>query len=326
VPQIIASATYGRGGTWGRRGVIVYAPQPGTWLWRVNADGSNAAPLTDKIFLKTKEESHRWPIFLPDGDHFLFFAGTFTNASDDRTAASTSAHCLARKLPVLGHSNPGYANGYLFYVDEKRSLRATPVDISKGTTPGEPQVLADQVGFQPATYWGTFAVADNGTVVYNSTVGAALSVLTWYDRAGKELGRIGEVGVLANPALSPDNSQVAVDIADARANNVDIWLSDLKHATSSRFTFGQAEDVAGILSRDGSLVAYRSLVNTYVHILSKQAQGLQPDKSIFEGLRTISFRTHGQPTIRKSSARSNPTREVLTWCSSRHRVERSFHS
>jgi eukaryotic-like serine/threonine-protein kinase len=284
VPQVIASATYGRGGTWGRRGVIVYAPQPGSWLWSVHADSSNAAPLTDKIFLKTIEESHRWPIFLPDGDHFLFFAGTFTNASDDRSSGIylSSLSGKERKLLLLAHSNPGYANGYLFYVDEKRSLRATPVDISKGATPGEPQAVADQVGFQPATYWGAFAVADNGTVVYSSTVGAALSVLTWYDRTAKELGHIGDVGVLANPALSPDNSQVAADIADARASNVNIWLSDLKHTTSSRFTFGQAEDVAGIWSRDGTLIAYRSLLTTNVHIFSKQAQGLQPAKSLFE--------------------------------------------
>src|ERR1700730_3457929 len=83
VPQVIASATAGRGGSWGRRGVIIYAPQPSGWLSRVNADGSNTAPLTDKIFLNTKEVSHRWPIFLPDGDHFLFFAGTFTNPRED---------------------------------------------------------------------------------------------------------------------------------------------------------------------------------------------------------------------------------------------------
>jgi Tol biopolymer transport system component/predicted Ser/Thr protein kinase len=284
VPQVLASATSGRGGSWGRRGVIVYAPQASAWLWKVNADGRDAAPLTDKIFATTKEDSHRWPIFLPDGDHFLFYAGIFTNPSDDRMSGIylSSLSGKEKRLLLLTHSNPGYANGYLFYVDEKRSLRATPVDVSKGTTPGEPRVVADQVGFQPATYWGAFSVAENGTVVYNSTVGAALSVLTWYDRAGKELGHVGDVGVLANPTLSPDNSLVAVDIADVRANNINIWLSDLKHSTSSRFTFGPAEDVTGVWSRDGTLLAYRSLLSPYVHIFSKQAQGLQPAKSIIQ--------------------------------------------
>ncbi len=87
--------------------------------------------------------------------------------------------------------------------------------------------------------------------------GAALSVLTWYDRAGKELGHVGDIGVLANPALSPDNNRVALDIADVRANNTNIWLSELKNGTSSRFTFDPAEDNAGIWSRDGGWIAHR---------------------------------------------------------------------
>jgi hypothetical protein len=73
-------------------------------------------------------------------------------------------------------------------------LRATPLDISKGTTSGEPQIVAHQVGFLPATYWGAFAAAENGTVVYNATAGASLSVLTWFDRSGRELGHTGDAG------------------------------------------------------------------------------------------------------------------------------------
>jgi hypothetical protein len=223
-------------------------------------------------------------VFLPDGDHFLFLGTSFTKASDDRASGIFlgSVSGKEKSLLLLTHSNPGYANGYLFYVDDKRSLRAIPIDTSKGTTQGESHVVAGQVGFQPSTYWGAFSVAENGTIIYNSTVGASLSVLTWYDRAGKELDHVGDVGVLANPTLSPDNSRVAVDIADVRATNVNIWLTDFKHATSSRFTFDPAEDVAGIWSRDGALVVYRYLLMNYVHIGSRQAGGLQPAKSIFD--------------------------------------------
>ena len=284
VPQILASVTTARGGSWGRRGVILYSPEAGGCLWTVNADGSNAAPLTEKILDQTKESTHRWPVFLPDGNGFLFFAGEFTNPNDDRTSGIyySSVSGKEKRLILLTHSNPGYTDGHLFYVDEKRSLRETPVDIATGKTTGETQVVADQVGFQPSTYWGAFSVAENGTVVYNRTVGAASSVLTWYDRGGKALGQVGDAGVLANPTLSPDNSRVTVDIADERANNVNIWLSDIKQRTTSRFTFGPSEDVAGVWSRDGTMIAYRSILGTAVHIFSKQAQGLEPAKSLVE--------------------------------------------
>jgi hypothetical protein len=34
--------------------------------------------------LETKEVSHRWPDFLPDGNHFLYFAHGTTGITDSR--------------------------------------------------------------------------------------------------------------------------------------------------------------------------------------------------------------------------------------------------
>lgn len=278
VPQVLATATTGRGASWGRRGVIVYAPEAGGYLWRVNADGSNATPLTDKIFDRTKESTNRWPVFLPDGEHFLFTSGNFTNTFVTGIYLS-SLTGKEKRLLFSSLSNPGYGGGYVFHMDEKRSLRATPFDASKGTTSGEPQMVTEQVGYFPATFWGEFAVAENGTVVYNTTAGATLSVLTWYNRSGKELGHVGDPGVIANPALSPDNGRVSVDIADVKANNVDIWLGDLRNGTNSRITFEPAEDASGVWSRDGKWIAYRTQSDRS-QINLRQTQGLQPAKTI----------------------------------------------
>ena len=282
-PQVLGTATSGRGGSWGRHGVIVFSPQAAGWLWSVNADGSNLAPLTEKIFDNTKIVSHRWPVFLPDGEHLLFTAVTFVNTAEDnyRGIYLGSLTGEAKRVAHLGYSNPGYANGYLFYLDDKNSLRATLLDAVKGTVASDSLVVADLVGFQPSIFWGAFSVAENGTVVYSPTLGAALSVFTWYGRAGKEQGTVGDIGVLANPTLSPDNSRLAMDIADAKANNVNVWLNDLKSGTNSRFTFDSSEDVGGVWSRDGSLIAYRSLQASDTNVFVKQAQGLQPAKSIF---------------------------------------------
>ena len=282
-PQVLATATSGRGGSWSRRGVIVYSPQASGWLWKVNADGSNAVPLTDKIFDARQIVSHRWPVFLPDGEHFFYIAVSFTNNLENsaRGIYVGSLAGEAKRLISEDQSNPGYANGYLFYLDEKKSLRSTRFDLSKGTVSGESQVVTDQVGYQPSIFWGAFSVAENGTTVYNTNVGSTLSVLTWFDRAGKELGHVGDIAVLANPTLSPDGSRLAEDITDTKANNVNLWLSDLKRGTNSRFTFDSSEAVVGVWSRDGNLVAFRSLALNDTNIFLKQSQGLQPAKSIF---------------------------------------------
>ena len=281
-PQILAAvAPHPRGGSWGRRGGIVYAPEAGGPLGRVNADGGGIAPLTDKMFDGTVVASHRWPVFLPDGDHFLFFAGTFTNASDDRISGIYLSSLAATNMTLLVHarSNPGYASHSLYYMDDREALVARPLDIASGKITGEPRIVGEGANYQPSTYWGAFVAADNGTVVYNTSGGAAISVLTWYDRAGKELGRVGEPGVLANPTISPDGNSVTLDVTDVKANNVDIWIYGLNKSSTSRFTFDPAEEVSGVWSRDGSMIAFRS-VATGVSLELKKARGFEPQRAI----------------------------------------------
>ena len=71
LPQSIADAPIGRGGTWSRDGVILFAPTTASPLMRVSATGGIAGPAT--VFAEG-QNSHRWPHFLPDGRRFLFLA------------------------------------------------------------------------------------------------------------------------------------------------------------------------------------------------------------------------------------------------------------
>jgi eukaryotic-like serine/threonine-protein kinase len=279
-PQTLAHVNSARGGSWGSKNVILYTPDPGGPVWRVNADGSQAAPLGEKLL--DKEDSDRWPLFLPDGVHFLFLKAYFsTRKNTDSAIYLSSLDGKEAKLVVHAQSNAGVAPGYLFYADEQAALRALPFDASKGTATGDARVIVDRVGYQPSVYWGAFAAAQNGTVVYSKTAEAAQSVLTWYSRAGKALSRVGEPGVQANPAISPDGTRVDVDITDLKANNLDVWIEDLNRNTSTRFTFDPAEETDGVWSRDGKIIAYRSLA-TGAAVSYKDSDGLKPEKVLFK--------------------------------------------
>jgi Tol biopolymer transport system component len=72
---------------------------------------------------------------------------------------------------------------------------------------------------------------------------------------------------------------VAVDIADLKANNVDIWLEAVELNSSTRFTFGPSEDVNGVWSRDGRTIAYRS-VGEAAKLLAKAASGLERERTV----------------------------------------------
>lgn len=279
-PQAITGAHEGRGGAWGAQNVIVYTPDAQGGMWRVNADGTGAAPLNPSLYGK-REQSHRWPVFLPDGDHFLFWVGNFVNDPDDRIGGiyESSLDAKEKKLIVLTHSNVGVAQGHIFYVDSKLRLVSSRFDVSKGAVSGEPQVVADSVEYAPSIIMAAFSVGADGSLVYSTGTGTSLSQLTWLDRSGKELEHVGEPGTVSNPILSPDNQRVAVDIADLKANNVDIWLEAAEGNSSTRFTFGSSEDVNGVWSRDGKTIAYRS-VGEQAQLLAKAASGLERQKTM----------------------------------------------
>jgi Tol biopolymer transport system component len=280
-PQVLAPALYARGGSWGGKGAIIFTPHVDSPIHRVNADGTGEAVVTEGIRTAT-DNSHRWPVFLPDGDHFLFWGGNFGNAKDDRVSGiyMSSLEGKERKLVALCRSSFGYDAHHLFYTNDRLQLVSVPFDPSSGTVSGGSSVIANAVGFQPATYWAAFDVAQNGTLVYNTDVGATQSVLTWVDRSGKELGHIGEPAVIANPTLSPDGSRIAVDISDLKANNVDIWIESTTGVGDTRFTFDPSEDDVGVWSHDGKSLAYR-LGADGSGIYVKAASGLEREKKLF---------------------------------------------
>ena len=281
-PQVLASVLSARGGTWGSRNVIVYSPDTASTLWRVNADGSgNAAFLT---FTDKDEQTHRWPDFLPDGEHFLYWGGNFSNSKDDQYSGIYfgSINSKEKRRVVLCRSSFGYDAQHLYYADGQRQLVGLSFDPSQGTVSGSPATVANLVGVQPSTFWAALTASENGTLVYNTGVGAVLSVLTWMDRSGKELGKVGEPGVIANPTLSPDGSRVVVDIADLKANNVDLWLESTNGGGNARFTFNPAEEVSGLWSRDGNLVAYRIANEDGAAVVVKRASGMEQEKALVQ--------------------------------------------
>jgi eukaryotic-like serine/threonine-protein kinase len=279
VPQSLASAPVARGGTWGTKDIIIYAPDVGGMLWRVNADGSGDANLSQPFYDGNRDASHRFPAFLPDGEHFVFWAGNFNQLPDDKITgiylASLSAK--AKKLIVLCRSSAGYSGNSLYYVDDEGVLRALPIDRD-GNQKGEARVVAQRVGRYPSTYLSAFSVSNAGTVIYGLGTGAPMSQLTWYDRNGKQVGTLGDPSVQANPSLSPDNSQVAIDIIDEKTNNVDVWLENVEHGTMTRFTYDPAEETNGVWSPDGSTVVYRNAGQRQLEV--KKTRGFEPAQAL----------------------------------------------
>lgn len=278
-PQTITAAGGNpRGGSWGSKGVILYARDVKGPLWRVNADGTGAASLTDKL-LQAGNASHRWPCFLPDGDHFLMLAANFGEVEDRASngIVLSSLSKLEGNRLSFANSSVGFANGRVYFMNADGALVAAKLDLRAGKIEA-PKVVASHVANAPATLYGVFTVADDATVAYSTNSTPSQSQFTWFDERGKELGRIGAAGVMANPAISPDGKRVAFDSEDFKGNRVDVWIMDLDRGSSSRFTFDPVEETTPVWSRDGSIIAYRNGFQAALHL--KKANGLEPDHAL----------------------------------------------
>ena len=253
-PQALASVSTPRGGSWGSRDVIIYSPDAGSAIWRINPDGTGASPVTEAL-RRAEENTHRWAVFLPDGNHFLFWGGSFSEKYRETSGVYVSSlDRKDRKLLVLCHSSFAYDSGHLFYADENRRLVSVPFNPTKAAVSGSPAALADLVGYQPATYWTSLTASENGTLVYNTSTGATLSVLTWMDRAGKELGHM-ETRGNSNPTLTRRKSRCCGSVICRKTTWTYGWKALVGRKTSLHFR--PEEDVVGVWSRDGSALAYR---------------------------------------------------------------------
>jgi Tol biopolymer transport system component len=281
-PQALATAHEGRGGSWGSKNVIIFSPDAQSPIMRVSPDGGAATAVTDKIQV-SGDASHRFPIFLPDGNHFLFWAGNFSNVKEDQSSGIvfSSLEGKQRKFIVPGHSSFAVDANNLYYVDGSSHLVALKFNQSNGDVSGTPSVIATTVGFQASTFWAALTASQTGTLIYNASSGAMQSVLTWFDRSGKDLGKVGQPAVICNPSISPMGNRVAVDVSDPKANNVDVWIESVTDNQNSRFTFDPAEEVAPVWSRDGSQITYRLADTDGASIMLKSASGLEREKRLF---------------------------------------------
>src|SRR5207245_10884473 len=78
-PISLAPASDGRGGTWAGD-VILFAPDIYEGIYRVPATGGKAVTVT-KVD-RSQHSTHRWPLFLPDGKHFLYLAARHTGSQE----------------------------------------------------------------------------------------------------------------------------------------------------------------------------------------------------------------------------------------------------
>ena len=254
--QVLCDAFFAWGGTWNRDGTIVFGPVLRGPLYRVPAIGGAPAPVT-RIVRKGSIQTDRWPFFLPDGKHFLYFADWSSPADPQGDGIYIGSLDAGEGKLVSAElqGNVFFASGHLLYV-RARTLMAQPFDTDRLEATGSATPLTEQELEQRTTSSNSgFSVSQNGVLVFQSAADSA-SRLVWYDQSGKELDQLSGVGY-KDPELSPDGNFLAVSSDDQHNGTHFIRVYDFKRGISTRLT-SNGDEHYPVWSRDGKQIAYRT--------------------------------------------------------------------
>ncbi len=283
--QIVSEAPVGLGGTWNREGTILFAPGTAGPLYRVASTGGMPTQVT-KLNRDGSGQALRWPFFLPDGKHFLYFLDWSTPAETHGNGIYVGS--LDGDEPKLVSfdltGNVCFASGCLFYVQD-RSLMARIFDLDKLQTTGPAvPIIKQELEPDPAFLEVGFSVSQNGVVVFQSESDSA-SRLMWVDEKGKELGRISELG-LKDTRLSPDGRLLAVSADDYRDGRHFIRVYDLARGISTRLTEGGQEEFP-IWTPDGTKIVYASRQGSTSYLNQIAADGSGTPEVLLQGPKMI---------------------------------------
>ena len=276
-PQVICNAEDPQGGTWGREGTIVFAPKTGDGLSRVSASGGAPSPATR---LEPKDTGHYWPSFLPDGRNFVFLRDA--KETEDHHLMVGSVDSVESKALFSAVSNPVVtAMGMLLYVRQD-ALYAQPFDLDRLRVTGEPALVAEQIGGNKGTtsHRFEFTVSNTGVLAYRSL--APDSQLAWFDRAGNELGSMGDHGRILEFDLSADGSRVTFEKLDPDGRLADLWVLEPGSGVTKRLTFDQKLNLGPRWSPDGKWIAFTSYRSGHGQIFRRDANDPAREELLYD--------------------------------------------
>jgi len=238
VPQTICDLQdIAVGGSWNRDDVILVGNPFGPLL-RCPASGGKAVPVT-----KTADpvEHHLFPSFLSDGRHFIYlrnhrsapersgvYVGSLTEGApaDEKQLLATGFNAI-----YVPESDAG-GSAIVFLRD--RGLFAQRFDDQRRELRGAAVKLADSVG---SLLDVAFFSASPRLLAYRAP--DPLYQLTWFDREGLEVRRVGAPEPVAGLALSPSGERALLAWhVPLNVDDQDLWLVNLaRDANPEKVTF-----------------------------------------------------------------------------------------
>jgi Tol biopolymer transport system component len=279
--QVICDAADARGGSWGSSGIIIIAATRLSPILRVPADGGTPVAIAEvkpSSVPAAEVLSHRWPHFLPDGEHFLYVNapnGSCTELNELHFASIDGKQDVSLMRTC---SSATFANGNLLFWRDG-NLVAQRFDPRTGVLSGAPAAIVEHANFEPLFSIAEFSASAEGKLVYMAGDAPTGSQLVWYDRSGKVTGTLSENDRYKNVAISRDGSRVVADTISVKESKIRILDS---RGTRTLMTLGNSDGAGPTWSPDGKQIYFTSTANGPQEIYVRAADGSGEEKPVLK--------------------------------------------
>ena len=221
---------------------------------------------------------HNWPCFLPDGRHFIYLGRS--SQRENSAIYVGSIDSKESKVLLNSEASAAYAPpGYLLFL-RGRALMAQAFNADKLQLAGDPFPIVDQIGYSATTARTLFSVSSTGVLAYRPNVPSNTQLVA-YDRAGKQLEKVGNEGDFTGLSLSPDDARIVVSRLDPDIGSYDLWIIELGNGRTLRLTFDQTNETFPVWSPDGSRIVFTSNKTGEANLYQKLSNGAGSDELLY---------------------------------------------
>ena len=211
IVRVLCDAPAGRGGSWGSRNTIVFAPSAGGGLMIVSDSGGTPTPVTTPA---SPSESHRLPQMMPDGERFLYY---IQNTAADGVYAFDPTTKKSRQV-LSGWAEAFFVEPGTLIFARDENLLAQPFNPQTLELSGAPRPIAADAYYSKVRGYINGSVSAFGPMMYQLVRPPARSRLGWMDRKGERTMLAVEAQPLAvdGARVSKDGRRAAVSLIGSR--------------------------------------------------------------------------------------------------------------